>query len=384
MVAISILVFDDDVEALEDLAVYSDLSTRDAGMVPVLTKVSDWDEVVQMISDPSRQFDLVVTDTYKDGGKGPKTDDAVTNVIQKIRGKKSIPVLMCSTAIRPDWFQETAFLAWADKTKPKEIKDKITSLIATEIPSIVRSVKDEIDSYGGKYLWDFLESNWGELENSGSEVLERIIRKRLATLIAHSADEDGVTESQHIDSCEFYHYPPISEGISLGEIIQHKENEDDWRVVLTPHCYLTIQAGNDKPRTDFVLTVKLQKAELHTEKWENGLVKVREENNTKKISEITSPGGAARVKKPEGRNWFLPSFLQIPSSYLDFEQVESVPYRDLVRGFDRIAVLCAPFAEAMQQSFASYYSSVGMPNLRTESISEVLAAKQIYEKNGQS
>lgn len=381
MTTISIFVFDDDIEALEDLSGYAEETAREANLRPTITKASDWDEAHKLITDPSRQFDLVVTDTYKDGQGNRKTDDAVTNVLDQIKGKKSIPILLCSTATRPSWFEETAFLVWADKTKPREIREKISQLLKTQIPHILRSVKDEIEHHGGKYIWDFLVSNWESLQKSEARVLERIIRKRLSTLISHSSDEDGVTETQVIDSCEYYHYPPISEGVSLGEIIKKRDNPNEWRVILTPHCYLTLQPGATKPRTDYVLTVKIISASEHTEKWNNGIDNIKNDNNLSNIQKMTTPGGAAKVKKPEGRNWFLPAFLEIPSSYIDFEQAESIPYAKINEDYERVAVLCAPFAESMQQSFASYYSSVGMPNLRTESISEVIAAQEHYKNN---
>lgn len=88
-------------------------------------------------------------------------------------------------------------------------------------------------------------------------MLERLVRRRAAIQIGRlniSAEE--LAEIEYVEGAEFYIWPTISgDELRLGELLQHKQSKE-YRVVLTPHCHLTIQPGDTSPRADYVLTVK--------------------------------------------------------------------------------------------------------------------------------
>ncbi len=52
--------------------------------------------------------------------------------------------------------------------------------------------------------------------------------------------------------------------------------------------------------------------------------------------------------------------------------MESIPYDQVDKTFDAIATLVAPYAEALQACFVGFYGSVGIPDLKTESIEDLL------------
>jgi len=83
-----------------------------------------------------------------------------------------------------------------------------------------------------------------------------------------------------------------------------------------------------------------------------------------------SPPRIADVQ--EGRYWFLPEFLDIPYSFCDLLQVESLPLGQVKQDFDPIATLAAPYAEALQSCFITFYGAIGIPNMRTKSIESIL------------
>ena len=97
-----------------------------------------------------------------------------------------------------------------------------------------------------------------------------------------------------------------------------------------------------------------------------------EAERDKRLKSWATPPSGEQVGKPEGRFWFLPKFLQIPHSYCDFQQIETVPYANLAANFTPVASLTPPFAESFQSCFLAYYAGVGIPNIRPESIRSLL------------
>ncbi len=77
--------------------------------------------------------------------------------------------------------------------------------------------------------------------------------------------------------------------------------------------------------------------------------------------------------KPEGRYWYLPHFLDIPDLYCDFLQVESIAHEQLVAEYEELAVLSPPFAESLQACYGAFHGSVGIPNVRPESVARTFS-----------
>jgi hypothetical protein len=171
---------------------------------------------------------------------------------------------------------------------------------------------------------------------------------------------------------EYYVYPRLPRAYySLGDVLRHKLNKTDFRVVLTPHCHLFMHPGKQKPSADYVLTIKTVKAtDVLAERIANAK-KAHKEAKYKKLA-IWTRSPAQTDRAPEGRHWYLPAFLEIPHLYCDLLQMESIPYDQVAKDFDAIATLVAPYAEALQACFVSFYGSVGIPNLKIESIEDLL------------
>ena len=72
--------------------------------------------------------------------------------------------------------------------------------------------------------------------------------------------------------------------------------------------------------------------------------------------------------KLDGRYWFMPGFLDIPDSYCDLLQLESVAYEEIgdTGKYKRVAAFDAPFGEALQSCFTRFYLRVGIPNLKPD------------------
>ena len=85
------------------------------------------------------------------------------------------------------------------------------------------------------HLWEFLEQNWVKLESGGhvqGDTLSRIIRRRAALQLAEiEFTEEGHEQVEEVHGVEFYMYPPINpKQYSLGQVLRHKVNRNDFRV----------------------------------------------------------------------------------------------------------------------------------------------------------
>jgi hypothetical protein len=244
------------------------------------------------------------------------------------------------------------------------------------VPQIARKLHDEIENSAASFLWPFLEENWNAISRAAQNypgLVERLIRRRAAIQIGDlNHDGQNFVPIANRGGAEYYVYPRLPRSYySLGDVLRHKQDKTDFRVVLTPHCHLFIRPGQKIPRADYVLTIKTVKlADVLGEKIVNAKA-AQKETKYKKLGLWTrSPAQTERA--PEGRHWYLPAFLEIPHLYCDLLQMESVPYDRVVNDFEAIATLVAPYAEALQANFVGFYGSVGIPELKIESIEDLL------------
>jgi CheY-like chemotaxis protein len=325
----------------------------------------------------SRRYDVVVTDLAFRTKPGAPPDFRGMKTIDQIRGKRFCPIVAYSSRTKPEDLFEGVFLRFADKARGNDdIIAKLREVLASGVPAIARRLHDELDGVGGRYLWDFLSKRWDDLKRikgTTPEALERLLRRRAATQLARLV---GDTEIDEVGASEFYIHPKISgQELRLGEILKQKET-GQYRVVLTPHCHLTIQAGEKEPRAEFVLTVRTTTAQDEILKvWD----KKKTQFNLKKLDGVKEAarrfiGSPPDLGTPKGRFWFLPRFLEMPDLYCDLMQVESLPIAIIQKDYEATAVLDTPFAEALQARFAEFYSAVGTANLRPKEFLHLIPA----------
>jgi len=331
----------------------------------------DFDDAIARTSNPLLRYDLIISDTYK--GPAKNWDAQVIKMVENYRGSRFCPLVVYSSGVKPEKLVETAFVVWADKSKSGDIERAINQLLGTNIPQLARKLNDELERATGSYLWDFLEDKWRQLNEPSpldSTVLERMVRQRAAIQIGDLDTDSGFGGLLARHAPEYYIYPAFDNPhFNLGDVLRGKENQAEWRVILTPHCHLFVQAGQEKPRAEHVLLVKVLRAEtVLGDKLENTKTS---DAKAKKLG-LWSRSPAQTGRPPEGRHWYLPGFLDIPHSFCDFLQIESVAYEGVTDGYDRIATLTQPYAEALQSCFTGFYATVGIPGCQTVSIESML------------
>jgi CheY-like chemotaxis protein len=325
-----------------------------------------------------RRYDLVVTDIYLDSPTGPKDlhpeNAKALDIISAIRGVRFCPVVTFSSGSKPEGLREGPFVRFVDKAAGNQnLVRMIAEVLRTGVPEIARRLHDDLDQAAGFYLWGFLENVWEKPESQqlkASDVLERLVRRRASVAIGRlDPTADYKAEVAQVKGVEFYLCPPISGAeFRCGEIIRDRTSRKIYSVILTPHCHLARQAGQEAPRADWVLmcaTVPVQDVFARDP--------VATKKEEKKLAELgrrlQSP---ARVGSPEGRYWFLPGFLEMPDLYCDLLQIRSEPIPELERNFERFAALDSPYAEGLQSCFTRLYSAVGLPKLDLDDFKHLL------------
>lgn len=372
-----------DVMLVDDTQDDLDAFTRDIprvfaefGVAVTLHATTSFEEAKQWAKDGSRRFDMILSDTFR--GEHKDHDAAVLDMISQYQKGRFCPLVIFSASAMPELVTPSAFVVWGDKTivgGEGGIEDAIRKSLATGIPQTARRMHDELDGCAGEYLWKFLEERWSQIEGQGhvdSAMIDRIIRRRAAIQLADIVlTLDGHSPLSEVQGPEVYLYPPVhGKQYSLGEVVR---SGDEFRVIMTPHCYLAVQRNQDKPRADFVVTVKtVSIGSVLGEKASNANNLEDQAKREDKIRRWTTPPSHREVGKPEGRYWFLPGFLDIPHCYCDFLQVESMSYDILSTEWEKVAVLTPPFAESLQACYGAFHGSVGIPNVSPGSISGML------------
>lgn len=326
---------------------------------------------IQAVNNPHLRYDLVISDTYL--GPPKNRNAPVLRMVNEYReNNKFCPLIIISSGSCPDKLDTSAFVQWVEKTHQEYLISALDKVLGLRIPQLARSLHVDIDKAAGSYLWGFLEKNWDKLETKspiGAEQLERIIRSRAALIIGNLKPEgENYSAISERYGLEYYIYPSLEQRhFSLGDILRNKADENDFRVILTPHCHLV----GPKPKASHVLTVETVSKKEAIGKDFNKAMNLDGEKKNKKLREFArSPIDS--FGKPAGRYWYLPKFLEIPHLYCDFLKTESIEHEELFSKFDRIATLASPFTEALQQCFSRFYGSVGIPEISPESIKDLL------------
>jgi CheY-like chemotaxis protein len=365
-----ILVVDDDPEVIEQL---KELLPDSIGVNAVVWEYCyGFDDALALLK--RRRFDVLVSDIYHGRDRGQKNiaqgDARARELVDEIRARRFCPIVLFTDGQLPADLVQRPFVWSADKGTPNfhdRLSERIAEGIATGLPEIAKRLHDELDRYTGSYVWRFLAARWEDLKTKhalDTATLERIIRRRAAVHLSRvDGAGDNVVARAAVDPVDYYIYPPISKFIRLGEIIRRK-GTSEFHIVLTPHCFLVIQPGQQAPRATHVLAARaVPAAELREGwKWQSKGDAIADQLRRR----TSFPAGGAGL--PEGRYCFLPQFLDIPDLYCDLMQIESIGFGTVMEDFERVAVLDWPFAEALQSCLIQLYGAVGVPSLGATSV----------------
>lgn len=247
----------------------------------------------------------------------------------------------------------------------KVLRSTIKEVMDTKLPKLIRHIEDE----QRKFMWESAGKIWADDLNKNSPTdLAYLLARRLANTLSGDvvrsfldADEaGGVPKTDKIHAVELYVYPPLSKHFLFGDVFKKKIGNDiEYFVALTPSC------DHAQNNADFVLLTKCKylidtdpglcaKASLDA----GGEVsKTAAEKLTKYIRDNSSP--ADRYK-------YLPGTSFLPDLLVDLQDIRAVTLavlNDDVEGYERVASLDSPFAEALQAKMARYLGRIGTPDI---------------------
>lgn len=333
-----------------------------------------FEDAYKAVDNPHVRYDLIISDTYR--GEHKRGDAAVLKMVDDYRkNQRFCPLIICSSGVCPPELESSAFVNWIGKARPEDLDIALSEILELRVPQLSRELHDEIDRAAGGFLWEFLEKNWPNImeQGFGASSLERLIRSRASMVMNDLIPGGGAYESvKNRHGLEYYIYPSLNHDYyNLGDIIRNNENKEDIRVILTPHCHLYIQEGKDAPKVDKVLTIKTKSAK----KILSGQIEKEKESPTERKHKFLkkwarSPADTSHM--PKGRHWYLPRFLEIPHLFCDLLEIESIELTSINTNYERLATLTPPYAEALQESFSSFYGSVGIPDIEPSSIVDLL------------
>lgn len=223
-----------------------------------------------------------------------------------------------------------------------ETLSDILSLYKTGIIPIigVRGIlQQHIKDVYTKYLSPQIKEGTWNKYNSNKDTQNILIRYVSSILQAKLSNFcDAVPE-------EMYIIPSPHENIKTGTILQ---KDTTFFVVLNPECDLVLRDRGEKkeksPNTDFVLICLLNQ----------------------NFEAIKSKKDLKNYKL--GYTYYLPKNSLFDESYLNFRNIQSVPYSDIKSDYEIKGQITDCFSKEIIQKFSSYYSRQGQPDLYPDTV----------------
>jgi CheY-like chemotaxis protein len=171
-------------------------------------------------------------------------------------------------------------------------------------------------------------------------------------------DSEQERESSYFEP-EFYIYPPIKNSISTGDIIDFDSKK---YVLLTPACDISPRQapGKIEYNVDTVILAELVKLDKNV--FDVLGIKYHLTETTPKRWDAFERD--QRTKQQKQRFHYIPKYLDICESVIDFKRLRNIPIQDYLDNgkTKRIATISTPFLRDIQSRFSSYYGRQGQPN----------------------
>jgi hypothetical protein len=228
-------------------------------------------------------------------------------------------------------------------------KTGITQLLSTG------EIHNEFNRLIIQIFWNHISNSidfWKQ--NNDKQSLHRYVQSHI--LEYYKFDSSG--QLADYSPAEIYITPPINKEFHTGDIVKI-EKKGHW-IILSPACDMVVQAGRSNRKAEYVTLVKLVPIE-------NLIGDDRPLSNSKKDKLEKALRGLRYFSLP------FPKFNQIPSSYIDFQQILSMKPNDLnTSDVSRIGTISDLFIKDIIFQFSSYYSRQGTPNIDSESLYKFL------------
>jgi len=252
-----------------------------------------------------------------------------------------------------------------DKSTDDLLKD-ITDLYKTGITRILGG-KGVIEELLQRVFWEHIADNmdcW-KSEVKDTQKCERILSRCILTYLSEHLSMIETGEFDFYHPAEVYIIPPIKRDFFIGDILKEK-NCQKFYIILTPACDMVLRRDRQEKsyrNAEKILLVNMIQLEEVQEI--DKYIKNPSNTNEKKVERYIK-----NIKK--NRYHFLPPFGTIRGFLIDFQNVHSVEYSDLLEHYDRIASTDSEFLKDIIARFSSYYSRQGQPTFDKLTVCEKL------------
>ena len=146
---------------------------------------------------------------------------------------------------------------------------------------------------------------------------------------------------------EFYLVHPLDKKLTTGSLLKRRKDESCY-VIMTPACDL-VPRRNGKPKVDWIILAMIVP--------EDTLFKALKANGGRKKT----------LKNNNDKNCYhwLPKSKVFDGGFLDFCQLQTVPYEGIYSEFDSLNARVAPsFIKDVVSRFSTYYARQGQPTIK--------------------
>lgn len=319
------------------------------------------------------RYDVVVLDIYR-GPARVDGDDAGRRLLQEIQARRFVPVIFYTALPNEVAHLRSPVIQVIEKGSEdlERLQAALIGFLESRLLQLARGFSVHVDQVFREYLWDFVPKHWDQFGASPDKVsLAYVLCRRLAASLeqAHIGqltallgievpDTDAAPGLRATETChpaQMYIVPPLDRPLRTGDILRKEEQEESthW-VVLTPTCDILLEKAEN-----LILAKCLPVCAFpEFSEWQENRTEVKE----KKLRLLLQNKARGRQRD---RYCYLPAVFEVPDLVVDFQFLEALP-RERVVGYEKIASLDSPFAEALAQKFVRYIGRIGTPNLDIE------------------
>lgn len=307
------------------------------------------------------RFDLVILDLKNDADHDLAPLAGVT-VFDELKKCRFLPVIFHTGY--PGKVTELASPYVKVVTRGEDwqgLRATIREVLATRLPRLVRHIEEE----QRRFMWESVGNIWAEdMSDSSPSDLAYLLARRLANTLSgdvvrsflQGEDNAGAPQTDKVHAVELYIFPPISSHILFGDIFKRPSGKHiDYFVALTPSC------DHAQGKAEFVLFSKCKL--LSSTHWgEQAKALLNEQREFSKSLNDELIKFIQDNSNPKDRYKYLPGTRFLPDLLVDLQCMTTVAPGDLA-GYERIASMDSPFAEALQAKLTRYLGRTGTPDL---------------------
>lgn len=312
----------------------------------------------------TQRFDLVILDLKDDAAPDQETL-AGEGVFEEIKQCRFLPVIFHTGYPHKVSNLTSPYVRVVTKAEWELLRSTIKEVFDTKLPKLIRHIEEE----QRRFMWESAEKIWtDDLDKNSPSDLVYLLARRLANTLSGDAvrsflevdGNGGAPKSDKIHAVELYVYPPLSKHFLFGDVFKKKTGDSiEYFVALTPSC------DHAQDNAEFVLLAKC-----------NYLAGTNPGKNAKTSlvagTEVSGKATEQLTKfirdnsSPTDRYKYLPGTSFLPDLLVDLQDIMSVAPATLNpagEGYERIASLDSPFAEALQAKMARYLGRIGTPDI---------------------